>query len=182
MADNVTKIGFGEEFDKEPEYSLIDDGNYEVVISKVEPKEIISKKNGQKYKMLNLTFKIRSDVEQEFKGRCIFYTIFGREGDEYYDYRVVNKIIMTQLEKGEKLFLNDVDEVLQYLQNLKLIVSVTSEFDTTKGEDRNVIVEDSFKASNHKEDTTVAPTTNTEPAQTKGESPVPADDDLPWMN
>ena len=179
MADNVTKIGFGEEFDKEPEYSLIDDGKYEVVISKVEPKETISKKNGQKYKMLNLTFKIRSDVEQEFKGRCVFYTIFGREGDEYYDYRIVNKIIMTQLAKGEKLFLNDVDEVLQYLQNLKLVISITTEFDATRGEDRNVIVEDSFEASNHKEtpETSVAPKAEEAP-----EHPASNGDDLPWLD
>lgn len=181
MADNVTKVGFGEEFDKEPEYGLIDDGSYEVVISKVEPKEIVSKKNGQKYKMLNLTFKIRSDVEQEFKGRCVFYTIFGREGDEYYDYRVVNKIIMTQLAKGEKLFLNDVDEVLQYLQNLKLVINITSEFNTSTGEDRNVVVEDSFKASNHKEEK--APV-----ASAPVEEPIPEhpgtieSDDLPWLN
>lgn len=173
MADeNVTKRGFGDEYDVEPKYELIDDGDYEVVISKVEPRESTSSKTGKTVKRLALTFKIRDDVDQNFKGRCVFYTIFGREGDEYYDYRIVNKIIMTQLAKGEKLFLEGVDEVLQYLQNLKLIVSITSEYDDYRDEDRNVIVEDSFRASEHKADSGVKAT---------NVDSIPVDDDLPWM-
>lgn len=178
MADNVTKVGFGEEFDTEPKYELIDDGEYEVVISKVEPRESTSAKTGKTVKRLALTFKIRDDVEQKFKGRCVFYTIFGREGDEYYDYRIVNKIIMTQLKKGEKLFLEGVDEVLQYLQNLKLVISISSEYDDYRDEDRNVVVEDSFKPSEHKE--TVAKTEAPVSNNTAPVDPVPTDD-LPWL-
>lgn len=177
MADeNVAKVGsvgFGDEFDTDRKFELIDDGDYEVVIAKVEPKESISSKTGKAVKRLALTFKIRTDVDQKFKGRSVFFTIFGREGDEYYDYRIVNKIIMTQLKKGEKLFLEGVDEVLQYLQDLKLVVGITSEYDDFRDEDRNVIVEDSFKpsvAGPEKKDTSA----NLDSLEVK-------DDDLPWL-
>ena len=144
--ENVTKVAFGEEFDSERKYELIDDGDYEFVISKVEPRE--SNKNGKVTKRLSLTFKIRDDIEQKFKGRCVFFTIFGREGDPYYDFHVVNKIIITQLKDKEKKYFDSVDEVLQYLQGLKLVATVSSEYDDFRDEDRNVIVEDSFKRSN----------------------------------
>lgn len=172
--DNVTKVGFGEEFDTEPKFELIEDGEYEVTIAKVEPRTSV--KNGVTTKRLSLMFKIRSDVDQKYKGRVIFYTIFGRDGDAYYDFRIVNKIIMTQLAKGEKLFLEGIDEVLQYLQNLNLRVGITSSFDTFRGEDANVVVEDSFKPSEHKgSGDGVAVRENTESIE------VP-DSDLPWMN
>ncbi len=143
--ENVTKIAFGEEYDTGRKYELIDDGDYEFVISKVEPRE--SNKNGKITKRLSLTFKVREDVEQKFKGRCVFFTIFGREGDPYYDFYVVNKIIITQLKNKEKKYFESVDEVLQYLQGLNLRATVSSEYDDYRDEDRNFIVDDSFKPS-----------------------------------
>ena len=64
---SATKLNFGEEFDTNGEFELIDEGKYEVVIEKVEPK---LSKNQKKY--LNITFKIRDDVDQDFKKRKLF--------------------------------------------------------------------------------------------------------------
>ena len=172
MAEEITKVAFGEEFDTEQKYELIDDGEYEFEITKVEPKETI--KNGKTTKRLSLTFRVRSDVDQNFKSRCVFYTIFGQEGDEYYNYRIINKIIMTQLKKGEKVYFDSVDEVLQYLNKIHLIAKVSSEYDDFRDEDKNVIVEDSFRASEwDKQDHTV--TNNTEALDN-----IAGSDDLPF--
>ena len=146
--ENKTVVGigalnFGEEFDTNGEFALIDDGKYEVVIEKVEPK--ISQK-GTKY--LNVTFKIRNDVEQEFKNRKLFYRINEKEGDVCYDFNRVNKIIITQKNTPTyKKFFADVDEVLQYLVGLHLVLTVETVFDDYSNKDRNQVKDWSFEPS-----------------------------------
>ncbi len=136
-------INFGEEFDTNGEFSLIDDGDYEVVIEKVEPKQ---SQKGNKY--LNITFKIRNDVEQNFKNRKLFYRINEKEGDNCYDFNRVNKIIITQKNTANyKKYFIDIDEVLQYLVGLHLILTVETSFDEYSQKERNNVKDWSFSPS-----------------------------------
>lgn len=141
---NTNSINFGEEFDKQ-EFGLIDDGKYEVSIDKIEPK--VSAKTGNKY--LNFTFTIRKDVEgQKFGGRKLFYTITKKEGDACYDFARINKIILTQKDREDyKSRFADFDEVLLYLHGLHLVLTVETNFDDYRGEDRNEIKDWSFEPS-----------------------------------
>ena len=139
----ISSINFGEEFDTNGEFALIDDGKYEVVIEKVEPKE---SQKGNKY--LNVVFKIRNDVDQGFKNRKLFYRINAKEGDVCYDFNRVNKIIITQKNTANyKKFFTDVDEVLQYLVGLHLVLTVETSFDDYSQKDRNNVKDWSFEPS-----------------------------------
>ena len=140
---SIGAINFGEEFDTNGEFSLIDDGKYEVVIEKVEPKESTK---GNKY--LNFTFKIRNDVEQEFKNRKLFYRVTAKDGDPCYDFNRINKIIITQKNTSNyKKYFTDVDEVLQYLVGLHLVITVETAFDDYSQKDGNNVKDWSFEPS-----------------------------------
>lgn len=141
--ETFTGISFGEEYDTQ-DFGLIDDGDYEVTIFRVEEKT--SKTKGSKY--LNITFEIRDDVDQKFKKRKLFYTIGKKEGDACYDFGRINKIILTQ--KGRSDYKNrfdTFDEVLFYLNGLHMVVTVETNFDDYKQEDRNEIKDWSFRPS-----------------------------------
>lgn len=141
---SVTKLNFGEEFDTNGEFELIDEGKYEVVIEKVEPK--ISK-NQKKY--LNITFKIRDDVDQDFKKRKLFYRINEKDNDPTgYDFNRLNKIIITQKNtKNYQKYFADTDEVLQYLVGLHLVITVEVAFDDYSQKDRNNVKDWAFEPS-----------------------------------
>lgn len=139
----IGSLNFGEEFDTNGEFALIDDGKYEAVIEKVEPKE---SQKGTKY--LNVTFKIRNDVDQEFKNRKLFYRITEKEGDPCYDFNRINKLIITQKNTANyKKYFTDVDEVLQYLIGLHLIITVETAFDDYSQKDRNNVKDWAFEPS-----------------------------------
>ena len=140
----IGSLNFGEEFDNNGEFALIDDGKYEVIIDKVEPKE---SQKGNKY--LNVVFKIRSDVEQEFKNRKLFYRINAKEGDPTgYDFNRLNKLIITQKNTANyKKYFTDVDEVLQYLIGLHLVITVETSFDDYSQKDRNNVKDWAFEPS-----------------------------------
>lgn len=177
--DNDDILNFGEEFDKK-DFDLIDEDKYEVVLEKLEKK---TSSKGTKY--LNLTFQIRKDVEQKFKGRKLFYSIFAQEGDKAYNFNVVNKIILTQKDrKTYKTHFKDIDEVLQYLVGLRLVLEVEIAFDEFSGKEKNRVVDWSFEpsvwdtqdhSSNEPEPEIIKE--NTE----KLDTAVPSDDDLPWL-
>lgn len=138
---NNETLDFGEDFEKS--FGLIDEGDYEVTLEKLEKKT--SAKGG---KYLNITFGIRKDVEQKFKGRKLFYSIFAQEGDKAYNFDVINKIIITQKNRPDyKTHFEDIDEVFQYLVGLHLIISVEITFDDYSGSDRNRVADWSFKPS-----------------------------------
>lgn len=142
MSEELKTLNFGEEFDKN-EFDLIDDGKYEVVIDKVETKESAK---GNKY--LNVVFKIRGDVDQNFKNRKVFYRITAKEGDVCYDFNRINKIIITQKNRADyKKYFVDIDEVLQYLVGLHLIITIETAFDDYSNKDRNNVKDWAFEPS-----------------------------------
>ena len=95
------------------EFELIDEGTYEVVLEKLEPKT--STKNGKTTKYMNVTFTIRDDVDQPYKKRKIWYTIFARDNDVAFNFNAINAIIITQEgRKDYKRHFKNVDEIFQY--------------------------------------------------------------------
>ena len=136
------------------EYELIKAGTYEVALEKLEIKK--SNKDGKVTNYLNITFVIRSDVDQEFKGRKVWFTIF--EGDPSplnkvaFNFNAVNKLIVTQAwkedeEHGYRTHFTERDEVFQYLQGLHMRLDIAVAFNDFKGKDDNAVVKDSFAPS-----------------------------------
>jgi hypothetical protein len=148
MAENIEIISIEEGIEfgsdkKVDEYGLIDDGVYEVVLDKIETK--VSKSNN---KYLNVTFKIRDDVDQNFKTRRIWHTIFSRDNDKAFNFNAINEIIVTQEGRPDyKRHFKSFDEILQYLIGLHLTLRIGTEFDQFKGEDANIIEKGSFGPS-----------------------------------
>ena len=179
---NVGTISFGEEFDTNGEFSLIDEGRYEVLIDKIEPKE--SQKHN---KYLNVVFKIRNDVEQNFKNRKLFYRINAKEGDPTgYDFNRLNKLIITQKNTPNyKKYFTDTDEVIQYLIGLHLIVTVEVSFDDYSQKDRNTVKDWAFEPSvwDTQEHPTATDTVvhSDEPVKKNTEQLDLPDDKLPWL-
>lgn len=147
---NEEIIEFGsdkqQELESNTEFELIDDGTYEVVLERIDNKQ--SNRNGKITKYLNLTFAIRNDVNQSFKNRKVWYTIFARENDKAFNFNEINALIITQEgRKDYKRHFKDFDEILQYLIGLHMTLDVAIEFNQFKGKDDNVIVNGSFKPS-----------------------------------
>lgn len=156
MADElntvVTETSGGIEFgsDKKSndnvEFELIDENEYEVVLEKLEPKT--SNKNGKTTNYLSVMFVIRDDVDQQFKKRKIWYTIFAKENDPAFNFNEINSLIITQEKRSDyKSHFNNLDEIYQYLVGLHLRLKIGVEFNKFKGKDDNNIVENSFTFS-----------------------------------
>lgn len=125
MNNEETKVVFDDSYDK-ADFGLIDAGDYEVVL-KAERKLT---KDGSK-EFLNLCFRIREDVPQNFKKRCIFETAFkDKERTTWFDLIKINKLVKTQ--KGlptYKFEFSDVDECIQYLNGLNMIITIDKKYD-----------------------------------------------------
>lgn len=66
-------MGFSTNYDDVPDFDLIPKGEYEVIIKNIEEHTAPKGATG-----LNLTLIIRNDVEQKYKNRCIFHTLWKR--------------------------------------------------------------------------------------------------------
>ena len=111
MLEENKKIVFGEEYENQ-EFGLIDEDDYEIVL-KAEIRE--TKDKSKDY--LNLDFKIREEVDQNFKGRHVFEALWrDKHNPEIFDFNKLNKIILTQ--ENPKLQFGEMDEVIQYINGL----------------------------------------------------------------
>lgn len=136
-------FGSDKKVDENTEFELIDEGTYEVVLEKLEPK---TSKNGKRY--INITFVIRDDVEQNFKRRKIWYTIFSRDGDVAFNFNAINPLIITQEKRSDyKTRFKNEDEIFQYLIGLHMRLNIEIKFDEFRGKDGNVISDGSFQFS-----------------------------------
>ena len=135
-------IEFSGQFN-ERNFSPIAPGDYEVVLDKVDKGITL---NGTP--RLKLTFKIREDVEQDFKGRLIWETLWLDKREDYakdgwFDMGRLEKIILSQPD-GKRTF-NSADEVLVYLNGLHMLVTIENSeprWDDKKGDyvtDSNIV-------------------------------------------
>ena len=192
MVPETTVIGFDEEFiefgsdkkveEKKTEFEVIDEDEYEVKLVELSPIKT-STKNGKTTKYMTVKFNIREDVEQKFKNRKVWFTIFGREGDAAFNFNAINSIIVTQEgRKNYKRHFRSLDEILQYLIGLNLRLKVGVEFNQFKGKDDNIIVEDSFAPSiwDVEHPQTETPVETTKKPISKEEVFTDSNEDLPW--
>lgn len=116
------------------ESSVKKEGAYECVIEKMEVGETQSG-----VKRINITFRIRSDVEQAYKGGTIFDTIWReKENPDFYDRRKINRLLGTQQLKEGTTFAN-IEEIVKFLTNKTLQVNLGVRFSEYSGKDENVV-------------------------------------------
>lgn len=147
--ENNSEVVFGRDKKSEApqeDFPLIDEGSYEVVLEDVE-----EKKSAKGYEYLKLRFCIRTDVEQKFKNRKLWYTIFKRDGDKAYNFNAFNELILTQ--EGTPNYKdhfgpeNIKEEILQYVIGLHMRVDVGIELNKATSKDDNIIVAGTFAPS-----------------------------------
>lgn len=169
MPNEETKVVFDDSYDK-ADFGLIDQADYEVTL-KADKK--LSKDGTKEY--LNLCFKIRSDVPQNFKNRCVFEIASkDKERTSWFDLIKLNKLVKTQ--KGLPTYkdaFNDCDECIQYLNGLHMKITIIKKFDDFSGKEINEVDYLSYKPSEF--DKSGLGTTETDVP----ESPV-VPDDLPF--
>lgn len=136
-------------FTNDDDLLLIEPGKYEVVIDKIEKKQYQVKATGANKIGVNITFKIRDDVEQRFKNSRVWEFLF--EANEstpdnwWFDTKKLSKMVRVCLEptsvvdgKPQWSF-TDADTCIQDLTGKPLVIYVDKEFDDRSGSDRNVV-------------------------------------------
>lgn len=110
-------------------------GDYEVFIEDIGVKtlELSGKEK------LSIRFRIRDDVEQEYKNGIVFEDIWHeREHPEYFNRIRLNKLLGTQQIEDGKVF-DDINAVIDFLKGSYLCIHLEVEFDDYNKQDRNVI-------------------------------------------
>lgn len=145
--EEIVEFGAGKK--AKSEYEVMDPGEYEVEITKVEPKR--SEKNGKVTDYWSIEFTIRNDVDQKYNGkkepqRKIWWTIFKKDYDGVaYNFNKVNEIIVTQEgTKNYQTHFKTTDEVMQYLYGLHLRLKIDVQFNAFKSKEDNIIQEGAY--------------------------------------
>lgn len=110
--------------------SLIKDGDYEAVISEMKLRP--SKNNTES---LSITYRIRDDVEQEFKNRKVFESIW--LGSDFHQKRISNLLYAVNATKDQSF--NGINEVINYCVGKPLLINVKTEFNEFFNEDVNSV-------------------------------------------
>lgn len=132
---------------KTEEYSIIENGEYEATLDKIDVK---TSKNGNKY--ATLTYRIRDDVEQKFQKRILFDNLF-KEKDangnatEYYNRKRLTKIIKAIFPENTPLNFNTIDDIFDEIVDHKLIIVVNHSHDDYYDKEKNYI--SYFKPTKH---------------------------------
>ena len=117
---------------------LIPNGEYEAFIELAEEKALPSGS-----RVINLTWKIRDDVEQACKGRKVFDTIWpDREDNTKWDRVKMYNIIHNGQDlndKNTRTSFDTLEDFIQYLNGINMRISVQSYTNTRTGETFNEI-------------------------------------------
>jgi hypothetical protein len=128
-------------FEKQEDYGLLKDGEYEVRLEKIEQK---TTQNGKEN--LSLMFRVRDDVEQEFQNRVLFESIWKEKDTDFYNRKRLNQLIGTQhFEDGTSF--ESIGDIINELNGSSLIVVITTKFNDYQNKDENSI--SYYKSSNH---------------------------------
>lgn len=110
--------------------SLIENGDYEAVISEMKLRP--SKNNTES---LSITYRIRDDVEQEFKNRKVFENIW--LGSDFHQKRISNLLYAVKAPKDQSF--NGINEVINYCVGKPLLINVEKKFSEYFNEEVNSI-------------------------------------------
>lgn len=107
----------------------VKDGDYEATVEKMG--ERVSK-NGSR--SISIQFRIRSDVEQEEKGRVVFDDIWAeKDHPEYYNRRRINQLLgALKCPEGQEF--QSASDVARWCTGGQVIVAVRNEEDEWQGE------------------------------------------------
>ena len=117
-------------------FGLIEEGDYEVMVSKAEYRPV-SKKN--KTANFNLTLTIRNDVEQAFKGRKLFHTFWLSEKTEEAAEACMNMIqaFLNKLGATDGMEFDTPQEVAAFMEGN--VVQAHVIVDEYEGKERNEV-------------------------------------------
>lgn len=152
---------------EENSYGLLPEGEYEVVIERIE--EQVSK-NGKKN--ISIMFRVRDDIQQEGVNRVLFESIWKEKDTDFYNRKRLNQLIGTQHFQDGTVF-KDINDVLNNLKGVYLIAVVKVVYNDYKQEDENGI--SYYKTSNH-----LPKALSSEPVKKNTQGIEIADEDLPF--
>lgn len=130
-------------YKKEESSNLIKEGSYEATIEKIEKKKFDS--GAEK---MQITWRIRSDIEQSYKNKCVFEDIWrDKQEPTCFNKRRINQLLGTQdLPEGTKF--TDDKSLFDFLIGKNAVINVKIVFDDYKQEDINRI--SYYRSSEHK--------------------------------
>ena len=136
MSLNIEQLAGGNDF------PLIDAGDYEVVLK-------ISKRSTKDGKgtYLNLDFMIRDDVEQKFQKQHVFEKAFqDLVNEQWFDTKKLANILVTQQHREDyKKEWDSCDELILWLNDSTLKITVEKIFDDYRNEEVNRVKMHSYK-------------------------------------
>lgn len=145
------------------ENNLKEDGEYEVVVEKMEVKMLSTGTE-----KLAIQFRIREDVEQKYQNSCVFEDIWhDKDNPKLFNKRRINMLLGTQEVKEDTVFRNT-DAIIEFMLGKKLIIRLAKEFDDYRGEEVNRI---KFYRKTKNEGQKIA---------SQDTSFIPTEDDLPF--
>ena len=173
-----------EQFAGSSDFPVVDAGDYEVVLR-------ITKKTTQDgtKEFANLDFFIRDDVDQKFKGSHVFDKAWKDTANpQWFDLKKLGSILVTQKERKDyRTSFDEVDEFIQYINEITLVVTVEKKYDDYSQKEVNSIKYLSYKPSKAgpyvKPVKDAAPAPETAPAtEPVPESRAEAETDLPLQD
>lgn len=110
----------------------VKDGEYEATVERMVER---TSRNGSR--SISIQFRIRSDVEQEEKGRVVFDDIWAeKDHPEYYNRRRINQLLGA-LKCPDGMEFQSASDVAQWCTGGQVIVDVRNEEDEWQGEKKN---------------------------------------------
>lgn len=132
MIDKNVSYGYSKADADNNSRDPIAEGDYEVVLEKAEIK-VIESSGATK---LAIQFRVRDDVEQNFKNRCVFEDIWAeREHPEFINRRRLNQL-MKALDFKDGTEFRNIDDLISNLVGNYLSIRVTKETDDFYGDAR----------------------------------------------
>lgn len=154
---------------------LIEEGNYEVIIDKIDRRVT---KNGKN--KLVVQYRIRKDVEQKYGNKCVFEDIWEeKEHSGVFNRKRINQLLGTQhVTKGTRY--NSINEVINFLTGAALNISVKITHNEYYDEDENEV--GFYSSSKIKKQVLGAatPETTKKQEELKKEIDKQVEDDLPF--
>lgn len=148
-------------YEKNNDYDLIEESDYEV---KIERMDLQTTQNGKD--KLSIMFRIRDDIEQKNQNRCLFESIWkDKEMPECFNRRRINQLLGTQKDIADKQVFNGINDIIDKMLGAFLIIHVSITYDDYLGKNVNRV--SYYKSSN-------------EQPKAISETPVISDDDLPF--
>lgn len=111
----------GYTFTKDNDYEKIKEGEYEVYIEKI---EMGSTSSGDP--KIQLNYRVREDVEQEFKNRVVFDNIYlDKTNPNLFDTKKINKLLGSQADIQENQFFEDINAIINFLKGRNLRIKIS---------------------------------------------------------